>query len=72
MLCIMNSKGQKAERAKQRPGYASDEWQRWCSVSLQTFPIELTQELTAPPILKEPGKGDTTAFLTLSTRKIFL
>lgn len=74
MLCIMNSRENemKAERAKQRCGPASEELQHWCSLSLQTLPTELTQELTAPPSLKEPRKGDTTAFLALSTKKIFL
>lgn len=38
----------------------------------QTLQWELTQDQTAPPILKDPRKGDTTAFLTLLvTGKIF-
>lgn len=46
-----------------RHGYPEEELQH-CSFILQSFPIELTQDQTAPPILKDPRKGDTTAFLT--------
>lgn len=47
----------KAERAKQkRCGPASEGLQHWCSLSLQTLPTELTQELTALQVTEEAEK----------------
>lgn len=70
----MSGKGWKVElEYRGRHGYSNEELWHWCSLILLTFFIELTQDLTAPTILKDSRKGDSTVFsLCLPTRRNFL
>lgn len=69
----MNGKGEKQRQSQGKDGYRNKEWQSWHSPNLQTSTAELTQELTAPPILKDPEKATPQPFaLCLPTRKIVL